>query len=750
MFSGQSIEAITAPRAEPLEQLLTDPFYQKMEPVQREEFGEIVRLALSHWTDTDVALLDRAFRFAYEAHQGQFRRSGEPYIVHLTAVAQLLAEIGMDDTTIAAGLLHDVVEDRPVTLDTLRKDFGETIAMLVDGVTKIPELKYESTEEKQASNFHKMLLSMSKDLRVILIKFADRIHNMETISHLPRKAQERIALETRDVYAPLAHRMGIGRFKWELEDLAFKVLEPRAYRELAQKVAWKREEREAMVQEVIGPIKQELERMGLKGRVFGRVKHLYSIFNKIHIRGYSFDEILDLIAIRIIVQEVKDCYFALGVVHSLFMPLQDKFTDHIATPKLNGYQSLHTKVFGPEGRRVEVQIRTEEMERTAEYGIAAHWQYKEGASHQDKFDRQLAEIRQLLDSQGESATSGEFLENLKINLFQDEIFVFTPRGKLITLPRRATPVDFAFAVHTGIGLHAMAAKMNGQICPLSQPLKSGDVVEIITSANQRPNLDWLKFVVTTRARSKIKRWLKEQHYEESIRLGKEIVQRELGKLHLRKSEKELEEVAHSFGHGELPAFYAAVGSGDIAVPNIIRKLIPSDQPEVTESLLTRVLRKGKSTPTGVRIHGLENVAVHFGRCCQPLPGDRITGFITMGRGISIHRLDCPNISELMRQPQRNIPVEWDVERDTHFNVRIRIMAEDRKNLLRDITEAIASQDVNIIHLEMKKEDAISVGHIVLEVKSLPHLTRIMRRVMGIRNIFHVERIGEDITNQEEK
>ncbi|MBM3324070.1 MAG: bifunctional (p)ppGpp synthetase/guanosine-3',5'-bis(diphosphate) 3'-pyrophosphohydrolase [Calditrichaeota bacterium] len=748
LTNQETMSAIPIKDSDEIERILGHPYYEKAEPQHVEAFRDIIRMMISNRPETDTSLLDRAFRFAYEAHRGHFRLSGEPYIVHVIEVARLLAEIGMDDTTVAAGLLHDAVEDRPVTLDDLRKEFGETVAMLVDGVTKIPELKYESTEEKQASNFHKMLLSMSRDLRVILIKFADRIHNMQTISHLPRKAQERIALETRDVYAPLAHRLGVGRLRWELEDLAFRVLEPRAYRELAQRITLKREEREAIVTELIPPIKKELDRLGIKARISGRVKHLYSIHNKIRVRGVSFDDILDLIAIRIIVQEVKDCYFTLGIVHSLFMPIQDKFTDYIATPKTNGYQSLHTSVFAPDGRKVEVQIRTEEMDRNAEYGIAAHWRYKEGAPHSEDLDRQMAWIRQLLDTQAEG--SGEFLENLKIDLFQDEIFVFTPRGKLITLPRRATPVDFAFAVHSGIGLHAMAAKVNGQIVPLSHPLKSGDVVEIITSANQRPNLDWLKFVVTTRARSKIKRWLKEQHYEESIRLGKEIIQRELGKMHLRKSEKELEEVAHSFGHGELSAFYAAVGSGDIALPNILRKLIPSDQPEVAESLLTRVLRKGKSTPTGVRIHGLENVAVNFGRCCQPLPGDRITGFITMGRGISVHRLDCPNISELMRQPQRNIPVEWDVERDTHFNVRVRIMAEDRKNLLRDITEAIASQDVNIISLEMKKEDAVSVGHMVLEVKSLPHLTRIMRRIMSIRNIFHVERIGEDITNQEEK
>ncbi|MBU1706673.1 bifunctional (p)ppGpp synthetase/guanosine-3',5'-bis(diphosphate) 3'-pyrophosphohydrolase [bacterium] len=738
------MNAIPVQNMDRIDQVLAHPLYQKMESAHVKAFREIAGLVLSNHPDSDMALLDRAFRFTYEAHQGQFRLSGEPYIIHLIEVGRILAKIGLDELTIVAGILHDSVEDTAVTIETIDAEFGETVAMLVDGVTKIPELKYESTEEKQASNFHKMLLSMSKDLRVILIKFADRIHNMRTISHLPRKAQERIALETRDVYAPLAHRMGVGRLKWELEDLAFKVLEPRAYRELVRKVALKREEREAIVEEVTEKIRNELNRLGIQGRVFGRAKHLYSIYNKIRIRGYAFDEILDLIALRILAQRVEDCYFILGVVHSLFTPIQDKFSDYIATPKSNMYQSLHTKVFAPDGRKVEVQIRTEEMDRTAEYGIASHWSYKEGTPRQNELDQQMAWIRQLLDAGSDSTSSGEFLENLKINLFQDEIFVFTPRGRLMTLPQQSTPVDFAFAVHTNIGLHAMAAKVNGNISPLSRPLKSGDMVEIITSAGQKPNPDWLKFVATSRARTKIKRWLKEQHFEESITLGKEIIHRELTKLRLKKSDKELEELANSFGRSDLPAFYAALGAGDIGVPAVIRKLLPPDRPEVAESVLTRVIRKVKGVGTSVRIHGFDNMALHFGKCCQPLPGDRITGFITTGQGISIHREDCPNISELMRQPQRNIQVEWDVDRDTHFNVRIRCMAEDRKNLLRDMTEAIASQDVNIIYLDMKKEDAISVGHMVLELKSLPHLTRVMKRIMAIRGVFHVERIGEDM------
>ncbi len=506
-----------------------------------------------------------------------------------------------------------------------------------------------------------MLLSMVNDLRVILIKFADRLHNMRTIGHMTRKQQERIALETMDVYAPLAHRLGVYQIKWELEDLAFKVLEPRAYHELAEKVSLKRTERERIIQRECTRIQAELRKGGVKGQVLGRPKHLYSIHNKIKMRGYPFEEILDLLAIRIIVPKMEECYFALGIVHSLYTPIQDKFTDYIATPKSNMYQSLHTKVFGPDGRKIEVQIRTEEMHSRAEYGIAAHWRYKEGDQSRKELDRQIEWLRGLLDNQAEAGDSREYLEDLKINLFEGEIFVFTPRGKLLTLPVGATPVDFAFAVHTDVGLHAMAVKINGHIAPLKATLSSGDLVEVIVSPNQKPNPDWLQFVKTSRARNKIKKWLKEQHFEESQKLGREMLQREFTRLRYKKTDKDLAETAQLFGHNTLDSFLAAIGSGDLTIENVMRKLAPEPVPSSpVANVLSKVIRRVKGSDAGIRIHGMDQVAISFGSCCQPLPGDQITGFISTGRGVVVHRVDCKNIPFLMKHPERNIHVDWEL------------------------------------------------------------------------------------------
>ncbi|MFZ5432238.1 MAG: RelA/SpoT family protein [Calditrichota bacterium] len=724
---------------------LTHPFYNEVDPEHLRAFEDIREIVAMHEAEADLDLLDRAFRYAYKAHHGQRRVSGEPYIVHSIAVGRILAELNVGDVAVASAFLHDVVEDTDITVDDLREEFGESIANLVNGVTKIPELKYESLEKKQAENFHKMLLSMSQDLRVILIKFADRLHNMRTIGYLPRKSQERVAWETLDVYAPLAHRLGIHTIKWELEDLAFKVLEPRTYKELAEKVQMKRAHREAIAEEVTQRIEEELKRVKISAHVTGRAKHLYSIYNKIKNRGYSFDQILDLIAVRIIVPRLEDCYHTLGVIHSIYTPIEGKFTDFVATPKSNMYQSLHTKVFGPEGRIVEVQIRTEDMHRTAEIGIAAHWRYKEGGATREELDRQMEWLRGVLESRAESATSGEFLQNLKINLFQEEIFVFTPRGRLITLPRSATPVDFAFAVHTDIGLHAMAAKVNGHITPLKSELRSGDVVEIIVSPNQRPNLDWLQYVRTSRAQNKIKKWLKEQHFDESAKLGQEILTRELSKYHVKKTDKEMAEIALLFGHNEVTAFLAAVGSGDITVQAVLRKVLPNEeaQGQGWGSILSKVIRRVKGNESGVRIHGMQNVAITFGRCCQPLPGDRITGFITTGRGVSVHRVDCKNIPVLMQRPERNIAVEWDVDKEATFNVRVRVIGKERPRLLNDLTTAMAKEEVNILYMEMKREDAFAVGQLTMEVKSLPHLTRVIKRMKTIKDVIHVERVDEE-------
>ena len=739
------METVTQPQLVAQLPALTHPLYVEMGEEHVRDF-EAIRLSVAqHSPDADLELLERAFRYSYEAHRGQQRISGEPFIVHSIAVATILSDLNLGDAAVAAGFLHDVVEDTDITVDMLRKEFGESVANLVDGVTKIPELKYESQEKKQAENFHKMLLSMSHDLRVILIKFADRLHNMRTIGYLPRKTQERVARETLDVYAPLAHRLGVHQIKWELEDLAFKVLEPRTYRELAEKVQLKRAERERLAVEVTARIEEELRRVGVQSRVSGRAKHLYSIFNKIQNRGYSFDEILDLIAVRVVVPRMEDCYHALGVIHALYTPIEGKFTDFVAIPKSNMYQSLHTKVFGPEGRKIEVQIRTEAMHRTSEIGIAAHWRYKEGGATREELDRQMEWLRSVLETRAESSSSSEFLQSLKINLFQEEIFVFTPRGRLITLPRGATPVDFAFAVHTDIGLHAMAAKVNGQIQPLKSELRSGDVVEIIVSPGQKPNPDWLQFVRTQRAQSKIKKWLKEQHFEESARLGREILLRECQRFHLKKTDKELADIALLFGHNDSQSFMAAIGAGDVSVQSVLRKILPAEdeQGQGWGTILSKVVRRVKGSESGVRIHGMENVAITFGRCCQPLPGDRITGFITTGRGVSVHRLDCRNIPVLMQRPERNIAVEWDVDREATFNVRIRVIAKERQRLLSDLTQAMAKDDVNILYLEMKKEDAFAIGHLTVEVKSLPHLTRVFKHMKDIKDVIHVERLDDD-------
>ena len=702
---------------------------------------EILDEFRSYFPTGNTEMIARAFQFAREAHKDQLRSSGEEYFVHSFEVAKILTGLHLDPTTIAAGLLHDVVEDTGVTIDEVRDEFGEDIASLVNGVTKISELKFKSQEEKQAENFRKMLLSMSKDIRVILIKFADRVHNMRTIEYLPEKTQQRIALETRDVYAPLAHRIGIARIKWELEDLSFKVLFPKEYHELEEKVDMRREEGERLLEETIRPIKREMARINIQGRVFGRTKHIFSIYSKIKNQGKTFEEIFDLLGIRIVVNRVEDCYYVLGLVHSLFRPLMDKFSDYIAVPKPNMYQSLHTKLIGPEGRMVEVQIRTEEMDQTAEVGIAAHWQYKEGRAKPDELDQHMRWIRQILEGDTETLSSTEFMENLKINLFPDEIFVFTPRGKLITLPLQATPIDFAFAIHSDIGQHALAAKVDGKMVPLSSKLVSGNVVEIITSSNQRPNSGWLKSVRTARARQRIKKYLKDAQYEDSIRIGKEMLARELQKLRIKAIETTVKTIAESFGYNEIDGLYAALGSGDIAMPQVLRKLSEERKPEPTFTGILR--RKPKSRESAIRIHGLKNVMVHFGECCQPLPGDPIIGFTTRGKGITVHRTDCRNLDRLLEEPKRIVAVEWDVDKDSHFNVRIHLTGEDRRNLLHDITEAIAPLDVNIVYIDMKAEDTVVVGRLILEVKSLAHLTRTMKRVRSVKGVIEVRRLDEE-------
>ncbi len=601
-------------------------------------------------------------------------------------------------------------------------------------------IRLESVEERQAENFRKMLLSMVRDIRVIMIKFADRLHNMRTLQYLPERKRKRIALETRDVYAPLAHRLGIARVKWELEDLALKELDPEAYEEIQRKIAAKRDERERYIRRFARPIQEELRKAGVKATITGRPKHFFSIYNKMKRRGVPFEEIYDLLAIRIIVEKVEECYYALGIVHSLYTPVHDRFKDYIATPKSNMYQSLHTTVIGPDGNMVEVQIRTEEMHRTAEEGIAAHWRYKEGKTDEE-LDEQLVWLRQVLEWQQEVRDSGEFLENLKIELFQDEVFVFTPRGDLLKLPRGATPVDFAFAVHTDIGLHCLAAKVNGRIVPLNYQLNSGDQVEIITSHNQKPNPDWLKFVKTSKARSRIKRWIRESQFEQSVELGQEIVNRFFKRFRIPKDEKELEEVAQTFGHNSLEQLYAAIGRGDLSVENVVRKLAPEKIEAAKEdSLFQRFIQKARGTARGIRVNGVDNLLVHFGKCCQPVPGDKIVGFITRGRGIVVHRADCKNVLAMMEDPERYIEVEWDVDKDKQFMVSLQILGENRKGLLADVSQAIAAVDTNIVNAQMKAEDSIASGMFIIEVRNLSHLTRVISKVRRVKGVLSVSRM----------
>ena len=717
-----------------------------MEDKYKKALDDLIREIKQYNVNFNVDLLKKAYEFTYEAHKDQLRKSGELFFEHPLEVVRILVSLKLDISTICGGLLHDVAEDTGVTLEEVNEEFGPEITTLVNGVTKISELKLESLEKRQAENFRKMIISMVEDIRVILIKFADRLHNMRTIEYLPERKRIRIARETQDVYAPLAHRLGIAKVKWELEDLALKTLNPNAYEDLVRKITEKRDEREKYIQRLANPIKRELKKVGIEANITGRPKHFYSVYQKMIRRQLPFEEIFDLLAIRIIVKKLEDCYFVLGVVHSLFTPVHEKFNDYIATPKSNMYQSLHTKVIGPEGKMVEIQIRTEEMHRTAEEGIAAHWKYKESRSKDDELDKYLIWLRRVLEWQQDVPDSTEFMENLKIDLFHDEVFVFTPRGDLFRLPAGATPVDFAFAVHTDVGFHCLGAKVNSKIVPLSYHLRSGDTIEIITSNNQHPNRDWIKFVKTSKARTKIKRWIRDSMYEQSLKLGEEMLAKEFKKYHLKRDNDELAEVAQSYGFSDLNQFYAAIGHGDVPTLRIVHKIAPekTEHPK-EETLIKRFIRKTKSAEKGVRVEGIDNMLITFGKCCQPVPGDRIIGFITKGRGVVVHRTDCKNIVQLMKNPDLNIDVEWDVDKDKRFLVRLYMVAHNRKDFLRDVTETISSSDTNIVNVALQTEESFVHNNMLIEVRNLNHLTRIINRLRKIKGIINVERLDGDST-----
>jgi GTP pyrophosphokinase len=695
--------------------------------------------------NVNIPLIRKAYEFSDRAHAGQKRESGEPYVSHCLEVAIILAEQHLDSTTIAAGLIHDVVEDTEATIEQLRSEFDDEIALLVDGVTKLGKVQFNSREEEQVEYFRKMLISMASDIRVILIKLADRLHNMRTLEFVSSDRRRRIALETREVYAPLAHRFGIHKIKSELEDLAFKYIDPETYNDMARRVEMTRKERDEYIKLVTVPIKRALVKEGIKCTIYGRAKHLDSINRKMILRNLPLEEIYDLLAIRVLVADKRECYHVLGVIHTLWKPVPNRFHDYIANPKSNGYQSLHTTVFGPNGRMLEIQIRTHSMHRVAEYGIAAHWLYKEGKQQMDKADQQMVWLREVLDWQKDMTNPSEFLEYLKIDLFQDDVYVFTPNGDLVHLPAGSTVLDFAFAIHTDVGLHTSGARINGKIVPLHSQLGSGDEAEILTSPHQTPSHDWLRMVRTSKARSKIRRWLKQQGFEQSLQLGKDILEREVKKKHQKMpSDNELDDCAQSLGFLSAQSLLAAIGNGTLSAQQVMSKIYPEETPEPKQSVVSRFIdaaRGGK----GIKVQGMGNMMFRFAGCCQPVPGEPICGFITRGRGITIHRADCQTAHELTKFPERRIDVEWDAGKDQSFIVKLDIILEDRKNLVRDITEAIAEVDANVRGAEVSGPSGSGIGSVVVEVKNYNHLNRVLQKVRRVSGVLSIERAkGADL------
>jgi GTP pyrophosphokinase len=725
---------------------VNEKIYSKLRENLGPLYSKLVKNIEEYTTNLQTDLLQRAYELGLWAHRDQNRYSGEPYFEHCLNVALILADIRMDLPSIIAGLLHDIVEDTGFSLSDIQEEFGKSIAMLVDGVTKISEVsgrKSLSYELRQAETFRKMLLSMAKDVRVIIIKFADRLHNMRTLEHVPTRSRLRIALETRDVYAPLAHRFGMAKIKSELEDLAFKYIDRKSYLDLVNRLKQKKEEREEYIQKVKEPIQQEIKVHNINAEVVGRPKHLYSIYKKMQLRQKPLEEIYDLFAIRIIVDKIEECYYILGIVHNLFTPVYERFKDYIAMPKFNNYQSLHTTVVDKMGHMVEIQIRTWEMHKIAEMGIAAHWRYKEGLTEKDKdkVDAQMGWVRQLLEQYKESEVpdAQDFLESLKIDLYQDEVFVFTPRGDVIRLAQGSTPIDFAFAVHTNVGTHCLGAKVNGRIVPLKYQLKSGDLVEIITSNNQHPNQDWLSFVKSSKARHHIRKYLREVQFEQSVKLGDEIINKYMKRFKIKLTEDRLSEIAVKLHFDDSKNLKAAVGRGDITIEKIFSFVSHEKSVEEKESILSRFLKLSKKH-SAVQVEGLDNMLVHIGKCCQPVPGDDIIGYITRGKGVAIHRTNCPNMQSLVDKKDRTILVNWAVEVEEQFKVQLAILGEDRLNLLRDITVAIANNNTNIHYMDMKAKDKLAKCKIILEVKNLTHLTRVIKGISKIRGILSVERV----------
>ena len=708
----------------------------------------------------DIKLITKAYNYALNKHGNQLRKSGEPYIIHPTNVAYTIAELGLDEKTICAALLHDVVEDTEVTYDDIKNEFGEEIAEMVDGVTKLKKIKYATVEEHQVENYRKMFLAMGKDIRVIIIKLADRLHNMRTLEFLTPNRQKAISEETMLLYAPLANRLGLYNMKWELEDIAFMYLYPEEYKELVKGIEQKREERLQFIEKIMADIRVQLKKQHIDAEVTGRAKHLYSIYRKMQRDNKTLDQIYDLFALRIIVNSVKDCYAALGVVHDLYNPMPGRFKDYIAVPKANMYQSIHTTLLGEKGTPFEVQIRTWDMHRIAEYGIAAHWAYKE-ANYSSRRGQQvvqvqedkLAWLRETLEWQQEMQDPQEFLETLKTELFEDEVYVFTPKGQIKVLPRGATTIDFAYSIHAEIGNHMTGAKINSKMVPIITKVKSGDIVEIITSDNSKgPSLDWLKFVKSTSAKNKIQQWFKKERKTENIEKGKESIERELKRIGIPYTElfkiEYINPMLDRYKFKNLEEMYASVGFGAMSATKVIARMLIEYRKEHKEDNVEQKLeeleeqkeRKIKASSSGIIVKGIDNCLVKLSKCCNPLPGDDIIGYITKGRGVSVHRTDCVNINDLLKEEDRIIEVQWYNQEKVTYTVEIEIYANDRNGLLADIIQKINDTKAKIIGVNAKAtKERIAITEVTLEIDSLDSLNKIIKELRKVDSVYEVKR-----------
>jgi guanosine-3',5'-bis(diphosphate) 3'-pyrophosphohydrolase len=698
--------------------------------------------------DADLGMVRKAYEFSARAHEGQMRRSGEPYVKHPVAVAGVLTSLKTDITAVVAALLHDTLEDTVATADELQREFGKEVVQLVDGVTKIGKITFKSSEEKQAENFRKMVLSMADDIRVVIIKLADRLHNMRTLEHLSEKKRQEIAQETLEIYAPLANRIGIGWVKNELEDLCLKHLKPDVYETLRVCVAKRDEDRQQYIQEVRALVESALKENGLVGAVYGRPKHLYGIYQKMKKQSISFEEVYDLTALRIITDTKMNCYALLGVIHSLWRPLPGRFKDYIAIPKSNLYQSLHTTVVGPKGEHVEFQIRTEEMHRVAEYGIAAHWKYKEQGRVHDKDSKAFGWLRQFIEWQQDLPDNRQFMDSVKLELFHDVVYVFTPKGTVKELPKGATPVDFAYAIHTEVGDHCVGAKVDGKIVPLKHELTSGDTIEILTSPNQTPHKDWLKFVRTSRAKTKIKHWIKAEEQKRSLEIGWRLLETEIrrhGKApsQILKSDALLE-MAKQEGYATIDELAAAVGFGHRATAQLIGRLMAptsSSTPTQPQPAAASQVISTRGEEPGVQVKGARDLLMQLSRCCNPVPGDKILGYITRGRGLTIHSVDCPNLEALDYDRERLVEVEWDTATPSQHAVKIAVIAEDKTGVLANVSSAIAECKANISRAEIiTREDRKAELDFVVEIADTAHLNRVLKTIERIGGVITARRV----------